>query len=108
MQTNQATIKLECEKIKISELMQILQNVENGIKSKTTGESEIYIQEVAKGSMIFDIIQIIPAVLPFVENINSVVLILLKRSINIKRYLRVKTQNLYKRMISQSLKILEV
>lgn len=73
MQANQATIKLECEKIKISELMQILQNVEDGIKNKAYTESEVYIQEVSKGSMVFELIQIISSALPLIENINSVV-----------------------------------
>lgn len=70
---NTATIKLECKQFKITDLTTILINIEKGIKNETYGDSEIYIKEVRKGSMIFEIVQnIIATSLPFIENCNSI------------------------------------
>ncbi|MBD5167311.1 MAG: hypothetical protein HDT11_00215 [Helicobacter sp.] len=73
-EANKLTIKIENNNLKISELFETLQSVEREIKKQTYGQSEIFIREVRKGSMIFELIQIIAVnSLPFMENANVIV-----------------------------------
>ncbi|MBR2148882.1 MAG: hypothetical protein IJ965_05590 [Campylobacter sp.] len=70
---NKLIVKINSNKLKISDLFTTLQSIENGIKKETYVESEIFIEKVDKGSMIFELVQVVAAnTLSFVENINTI------------------------------------
>ncbi|RAX57412.1 hypothetical protein CCZ01_06125 [Helicobacter monodelphidis] len=74
MENNTLTIKIDSDQLKIDNLFQALKSIEEGIQKESYTETEIYIKEVRKGSIIIELIQVILAgSLPFAENANSII-----------------------------------